>query len=138
MPALSRWRGFEQTLDRIVDRYWDEPVEIHPWTGGDYSGGGQPDTTRPVLKTRAVYESPTPRVLDMARAFGGGGGTQLLQQEVWISMQEDRLGDVRTYKKDDRVFLPERNMWFLINYVGPSATRRPTLSLSRLQDVSVA
>jgi hypothetical protein len=51
----------------------------------------------------------------------------------WISITEYNIGDLSVWNnKNDRVYLPERDWWFTIQSILPSATARPNIYLDRL------
>jgi hypothetical protein len=58
---------------------------------------------------------------------------QIVEDEAWISIQDDLLGDPTAWKPYDRIYLPFRAAWFALAYVGPSATRRSNIHMVRLQ-----
>ena len=126
------WVVYQQRLDKLLDLRMAEPVELHPWiTGSGYSTDGVIDTSRPVLKTQAIFVTPGAQVI--GESGSSMGGVQQLENEAWISIQEDLLGDPASWKAHERVYLPIRNSWYEIAYISPSATRRPDIHLIRLE-----
>lgn len=131
-PLVS-WLSLQQRLDKIVDGRWDEPVELHPWAGGAYSSDGAADPTRKVLVTRAVFMVPGAAITGEAGSGHGSGDAQQLENECWLDIQDDRLGDPTRWRAYDRVNLVFRVEWFSIAWIGPGATRRSKIHLVRLQ-----
>jgi len=133
---MSIWRGLEQQMDAIVDGEFAEPVEIHPWKGGQIgTGHGQPDPNRRVLYANAVYVVPGARATGEGgtRASGQAMGRQA-EADEWVAITEDQLGNPAYWKMYDRVFLPERGTWHTISVITPSATGRYNVNLIRLQE----
>lgn len=132
MPA--NWTTLEARLDAIIDGAWGEPVELHPWTGGSYTSVGVPDPTRAVVKTTGVYMQPSARTVALAMAMGGANTAQLVEADVWLSVQEVNIGSLADWRAYDRVYFPNRNQWLSINYTAPSATGRPNIYLIRINE----
>jgi len=133
---MSIWRALEQQMDAIVDGEFAEPVELHPWSGGQQAGNkGQPDPSRPVLYANAVYVVPGARATGEAgtRAAGQSQATQV-PSEQWIAITETQLGNPGNWRMYDRVYLPERGTWHTISFITPSATGRFNVNLIRLQE----
>lgn len=126
----------QQQMDSAIDDVWAELFEIHPWVSGGATTAGNPDPNRPVLKgadVRGVFTSPGSRVVG---ELADSQTTQQVENECWLSVEQGVLGDDLSYwTSDDRVFLPDRNEWYTINYIGPSSTFRPLIHLARLQEV---
>jgi hypothetical protein len=80
-------------------------VELHPMlSGGDASGAAEPDPARPIVTARAIGVNVGASVIGEAgTAHGFGGDTRLLSQDVWISIQEDEMGNIADWKQHDRV-----------------------------------
>jgi hypothetical protein len=132
MAIQNAWMKIQQWMDNIVHARLGEPVEFHPWASGEgYGSEGQPDPNRPVLVTWGILDMPGPQVIGMGQAFGAN--TRILEQDVWLSIQEVNIGSLANYVTYDRVYFPDRDLWFEINYPAPSATRRPRYYLTRLQ-----
>jgi hypothetical protein len=97
---------------------------------------GGPDTTRPALtgsNVIGVFTSPGSRLVG---EMAGEAMTQMVENECWLSVEQTVLGDDLSYwQSNDRVFMPDRDEWYTINYIGPSSTFRPLIHLSRLQEV---
>lgn len=137
---MSIWKALERKMDAIVDQQFAEPVEIHPWkkasTGG-YSNPGAPDPDRPVLNITGIYVNPGASITGEGGTQGANLNVRMVTQDVWLSVIEDYIGDVKLIKPPDRVFFPERGEWFEVAYSDPSATNRPNIHLIRLQDSSL-
>lgn len=136
MPVRRpHWFAIAQRMDTIVDNRFGEPVELHPWTAENFGSGGGPDPARAVLAgpdVLGVYVTQGSKVIGEGSLGGAGGNTQLLEQEVWLSIQAGVLGDPAFWKSDDRVYFPDRNEWYQISYIPPSATYRYNVHLLRL------
>lgn len=127
----------QQLMDQLVDAWWAEPVEFHPWTRGDATSEGGPDPDRPVLIDFGAYVRPGARITGEGGTQGAQLSTQIVQQDVWCSITGDKVGDPSVYGKGDRVYWPERDEWFEVSYIQQSATNRPDFHLIRLQPSSV-
>lgn len=130
------WLSMQRMMDGIVDDTWAEPVELHPWNRGGYAGDSDtPDTTRTVLKgpgVVAVYMTPG----STASGETSDSPIQFMSQDIfWMAIQADILGDPANWREGDRVYWPDRDEWFEVRHVAPSATRRHNVSLARLQEV---
>lgn len=125
--SLTGWRDLQRQVDRMVDDRWSEPVEFHPWLSARVTGTGQADPARKVVKTRGIPVTPGSQVVGES---GAGGATKQVESEEWVSIQKDYLPDY--LKQHDRVYLPDRDEWYEINYIPPSATYRPNVHLIRL------
>lgn len=125
--------NLQARLDGIIDLRWGEPVELHPWTQGQYTTEGVPDPSRPVIKTTGVYAMNTSRTVALAMAMGGPNTAKMVEADVWASIQLTNIGSLANWKANDRVYWPQRNEWYSINYVAPSATGRPKIYLIRIQ-----
>ena len=119
----------------MIDGFWAELFEIHPWITEGYTGRGSPDTTRTMLKgpnVVGVLEGPGTR---MVGETADAPSTQQIENEVWLSVDQTIIGDPTYWATGDRVFLPDRGEWFEILYIGPSTTFRPFIHLTRVQKV---
>lgn len=131
----TNWRALQQRLDAIVDSRFSEDIEFHPWIeGAGYASAGGPDLSRKVLKTRAEYVTPGAAITGESGSGNSGMSSQIVQSDVWASIQQDRLGASAYWVKGDRVFWPLRNEWFSISYIEPSATFKPNVVLIRVKD----
>jgi len=136
---MSVWLAYQASLDELVDAVWAEPVELHPWTidtgGGGYISKGNADAARGVIRTEGVFMRPGARASGEAGVANNGlGDIKVVQQAVWISMEEQKMiVSWREWRQHDRIFMPERNEWYEIDYVLPSATKRPNVYLTVLQ-----
>lgn len=135
---MNSWDALRQRLDKIEDLRWGEPVELYPWVEAGLEGTGQPDTTRKVLKTTGVYVTAGASLVgEGGIAAGLGRNLQQVEMDVWLSINEDVLGDINSWQAHDRVYFPERDQWFEILYVAPSATHRPNIHLIRLNETAI-
>lgn len=139
----NAWLGLEQWVDEIVDARFAEMVYIVPWADGTtvYTPGEQgPDPTRRMLVTQAVFLSPGAALVgESGRSTGGSGGgfdTKLLEQECWISVMLDNIGDITAFRESDRVYLADRDQWYTISYLADNATRRPNIHLIAVHDLT--
>src|SRR5262252_9502940 len=131
---MSLWRSFEQQIDAMVDQYWGEPVELHPMIPGSVTGDPTADPARPVINTTCVFMRPGAKVVGEGGDSYSRNGAQQVASECWISIQDARLGgNIFAWKQHDRIYLPERDQWFEINYISPSATGRPDIHLLIVQ-----
>lgn len=130
------WRQNQRFMDAHIDLTWGEPFEIHPWVTEGYTGAGAPDAARTVLKgpkVIGVYMTPGSRVVGET---ADSVGQKQVVNECWVSVQQDVLGgDLGYYGEGDRVYFPDRDEWYEILYVAPSATFRPNIMLTRVQEV---
>lgn len=136
MPTLSPWHALESATDAIVDAQFAEPVEFHPWNGGQHAfGDGFADPTRQILITEAIYVVPGARATGEAGTMAMGLSTRVVTNDEWISISEDNLGDPVHWQMYDRIYLPERDpsqQWHSITVVMPSATARYNVYTVRL------
>jgi hypothetical protein len=131
---MSQWRVYEQIVDNAVDMFWGEPVELHPMQAGGVAGDIQPDPSRPIIKATAVFERPGARIVGEGGDAYARSGAKQVSQEVWISIQDSQIGgNIFAWQQHDRIYLPERDQWFEINYINPSATGRPDMHLLIVQ-----
>jgi hypothetical protein len=137
---MSVWQAQQARLDAVVDRFWAEPVEFHPMIGGDVSQEPAPDSSREILTgIVAVYMRPGASITGEGGTQGAMLTTEIVQADIWASIQGNLIGgDEPIFGKDDRVYWPERNEWFSITYIAPSATNRPNVHLTRLNPNSVS
>ena len=124
-------------MDDLVDRQFGEPVELHPWaemSEDSISGEGSgPDPARSVISTVGVVVRPGARATGESGTIGAGLATQVVTQEIWVSIQEKYVGQIGQWHSYDRVRLPERyEQWYTIARIDPSATGRPNFHLIRL------
>lgn len=129
------FRTLIKEMDVAVDEMFAEPVELHPWLNSDgrYSTSGMADSSRSVLKTMAIYVTPGAAATG-ERALVGGGISHTLEQDVWISIQQELLGDLSAWQAGDRVYWPERGEYYELLYPPiPHATLRPNVHLTRLE-----
>ena len=136
MVGVPNWVALEQRVDDLVDITFAEPVELHPWTDEGYSGDGGPDTSRKPVFTNGAYVTSGSKVVGEA-ASGSAIGAAILEMEVWLSIQATLLGPITYWKAQDRVYWPDRNEWYSINYIPPSATYRYNVHLTRLNDAAL-
>jgi hypothetical protein len=133
---MTNWRALAAQLDRMVDEQWAETVELHPMLEGGVSTDQSPDPARAIITAQAVLMSPGASVTGEAgTAHGYGGDMRQLEREVWICISEAEVGDIKNWRKGDRVYWPHYDEWYEINWVGPSTTMRPEIHLLRVQDV---
>ena len=62
--------------------------------------------------------------------------TRIVTQDVWLSITLDKLGGLNLWRTDDKVFFPERKQWYSISWIDQSATDRPNIHLTRIQDAN--
>jgi len=127
------WRDLERFMDIIVDEFFAEPIELHPWIAADYNDPGHADSARKVVKTIGCYVMPGAKAVGESGTVSSGMAARTVENSVWVSITEDNIGDINAWKQHDRVYLPERNAWFSIEKPVPSATGRPQFDLIRLQ-----
>lgn len=136
------WTALARQVDYVVDGRFAEPVVLIPWMKGTgiYTPEDEgPDPTRRVVSTTGVFVTPGANLVgESGRATGGSGGgfnTQMLEQEVWLSITTDKIDDVTAWREYDRVYFPDRNRFYNISYVEDSATYRPNIHLIRDRDL---
>lgn len=129
------WRAMEVLLDDMVDDQWGEPVELHPMAGADVDSEASPDPTRKIVTTVGVLFMPGAAATGEAGSMATGLTSKQVQNDVWVSISEHRLKgvDLATWKSEDRVYFPDRDIWYKILYPIPSVTGRPQIYLARLQ-----
>ena len=129
------WRGFERMMDRVVDRYFGEPVEMHPWTTATAATEGDPDPSREVIYIKGILAMPGAAATGEGGSVSIGMSTRVVAYDTWLSVQEDQLAKARleTWRKGDRVYFPDRDLWFTVLYPTPSVTARPQIELARMQ-----
>lgn len=130
-----RWRGYERMMDRVVDRFFGEPVEMHPWSLGGISDEGNPDPSREVIYITGILSMPGAAAVGEGGSVSVGMSTRVVAYDTWLSVQEDQLAmaQLHTWQKGDRVYFPDRDMWFTVLYPTPSVTARPQIELARMQ-----
>lgn len=135
----SPWKDYRLDLDSIVDGFWAEPIEIHPMIAGDVSDDATADPSRPIMRGVAVYMRPGAAITGEGGTQGAMLTTQIVQSDVWASITIEQVGGgyIPVYNKDDRIFWPERNEWYAISYVVPSATGRPNIHMIHLSSESI-
>lgn len=135
------WTALQKRVDFIVDGRFAEPVILIPWLGGeDYTPDRQgPDPSRKILITTGMNVTPGAKLIgESGRATGGTGGgfnTQILEQEVWLSITLDKIGSIRKWVAYDRVYFVMRDQFYTISYVEGSATLRPNIHLIAANDM---
>jgi hypothetical protein len=143
MSNPQNWTAFQQRVDFIVDNTFSEPVVLIPWEAGTsvYTPVEQgPDPTRQLIVTSGIFVTPGAKLVgESGRATGGSGGgfgTQVLEQEVWLSITLANIGgDITAWVAGDRVYFPNRDRFYNISYVEDSATLRPNIHLIREHDI---
>lgn len=133
MPSM--WRRLERMVDSRADRVWGEPVELHPYKPGDAINEASPDASRGVVYTRGVFMMPGSATTGEGAGAGSSGvDMKTVTNQMWVSITERNLPNLHTWTPEDRVYLPERDDWYQFSYIQPSATGRPNIYLTRLQD----
>jgi hypothetical protein len=129
------WRTYERMMDRIVDRYFGEPVEMYPWKTGGISDEGGPDPTREQINITGILVMPGAAAIGESGTVNSGLSTRVVANDVWLSVQEDQIvkAKLATWKEGDRVYFPDRDQWFTVLYPTPSVTARPQIELARMQ-----
>ena len=127
------WRVLRQVVDDKVDEQFSEIVDMYPWNeAGGSSGEGGPDPDRAARTgLKAIFVMPGSNV----QGEGAEAFTRVQNNDVWISITEDQLGEPGKWRRYDRVFLRDRWEWYVIEAVYPSATYRPNIHLTYLKDV---
>lgn len=139
---MSIWRTFERLVDAYDDRYFGEPIELHPMIEEEETTGApEPDPSRSVLYCIGVYVTPGSRATGESGTIASGVARSeagMLTAAEWVSITEDQLGDPAQWgpvvSQHDRVYLPERGTWHTINSITPSATGRFNVQLVRVQE----
>ena len=129
------WRGYERMMDRVVDRFFGEPVEMHPWTEGGISSEGDADPNREVIYITGILVMPGSAATGEGGSVSIGMSTRVVAYDTWLSVQEDQLvkAKLETWRKGDRVYFPDRDIWYTVLYPTPSVTARPQIELARMQ-----
>jgi hypothetical protein len=129
------WRAWERMVDAYVDGYFGEPVEMYPWSTGGISDEGTPDQTREVIYITGILVMPGSAATGEGGAVSIGMAHRVVAYDTWLSVQEDQLvkAKLETWRKGDRVYFPDRDMWFTVLYPTPSVTARPQIELARMQ-----
>lgn len=142
MVKPQDWTALQQRVDFIVDGTFGESVFLIPWLGGDdiYTPAEQgPDPSRKMVVTTGVYVTPGANLVgESGRATGGSGGgfnTQVLEQECWLSITSDKLGDASSWVKYDRVYFKKRDKFYNISYIEDSASFRNNVHLIIEHDI---
>jgi hypothetical protein len=134
----TQWYGLLTRTDSMVDVRFGEPIEFHPWSGATVSSPGVPDPNRPVLITVGIYVTAGANAIGEISSGAAGGSQTQLEQDVWASVQSINLGNyATTWKANDRVYFPDRNEWFQVNFIPPSGTLRPDIKLLRLNEAAL-
>ena len=130
------WRGFERMMDRIVDGYFGEPVEMHPMLPATVATEGEPDPSRPVISITGILVMPGAAATGEGGTVGSGMASRVVSNDTWLSVQEDQLAQAKleTWVEGDRVYFPDRNQWYTVLYPTPSVTARPQINLARMQN----
>jgi hypothetical protein len=142
MVSPSGWRALQQRVDFIVDGALGEPVILIPWLGGEnYTPAEQkPDPSRKMIISTGMFVTPGAHLVgESGKATGGSGGgfgTQILEQECWLSITNSNIGDVTNWVAYDRVYFVDRDRFYNISYVEDSATLRPNVHLIREHDIA--
>jgi hypothetical protein len=133
---MVMWRGFERMMDRIVDNYFGEPVHMYPMLPATVSEEGVPDPLRKVIEIVGILVMPGASVTGEGGTIGSGMSTRIVTNDTWLSVQEDQLvkAKLETWQEGDRVYFPDRNLWFTVLYPTPSVTARPQINLARMQN----
>lgn len=126
-------------VDRVVDKFFGEPMELHPWGKIGLSSEGEPDPERAVLYFTAILVMPGAAATGEAGAVSIGMSSRVVGMDVWISIQEDQLATAKleTWKEGDRLYVPDRDLWYQVQYGTPSVTARPQIELTRIQKADV-
>lgn len=133
------WRSYEQQVDSTVDRYWSEPVELHPYLVDPMTSQPTVDGTRSILKTRGVVMRHGAAVTGEGAVMGGNINARQVSNDVWLSISSNNLlGTIADWKPGDRIYLPDRDAngeaaWYEINWQAPSATARWDIHLTVLE-----
>jgi hypothetical protein len=139
MANPVNWTALQERVDYIVDGALGEPVLLIPWLGDSniYTPIEQgPDPNRKMLDTVGMFVTPGSKLIgESGSATGAGGSTQLLEQEVWLSITMGNIGDVTDWVKYDRVYFKDRDRFYNVSYVEDSATLRPNIHLIREHDI---
>ena len=130
------WRGFERLMDRVVDRYFGEPVEMRPMLPATVTAEGTPDPNRKIIEVIGILVMPGAAAMGEGGTVGSGMATRVVTNDTWLSIQEDQLvkAKLETWQEGDHVYFPDRNLWFTVLYPTPSVTARPQINLARMQN----
>jgi hypothetical protein len=129
-----RANAMRQRVDGVVDWWFGEKVELHPWIRPDVSGDGMPDPDRSIRRTRGCYVTPGAEVVGEGGTQGAGSTTRIVQSDIWLSITKENLGgDPWYWRSGDRVLFGERGEWFEITFIAPSATFRHNVNLVRIK-----
>lgn len=134
------WTQLASEVDAIVDEYFSEPVELHPWLGAHSALVSEtgPDPSRKVIFTEGIYVCPGARATGEAGTVAAGLATRVVSSDEWLSITLENLGgDPSVWLEGDRVFWPlckaGQDPWHTISFVTPSATNRFNINLIRLK-----
>src|SRR3954468_12482939 len=89
---MAFWRTVEVLMDDIVDDYWSEPAEIHPWGPVGIDDDGAADPVRPVVVTRGVLVMPGGPATGEAGNQATGMVSGQLDLATWLSITDYNLG----------------------------------------------
>jgi hypothetical protein len=130
------WRGIERLCDDLVDDYWAEPVEIHPWGPVGIDDDGTADPARPAVVTRGILVMPGAAATGEAGSQATGMNSGPLDLTTWVSLTEYNLKTLKAsdLQQGDRVYFPDRDEWYMIDHPIPSKTGRPQIYMSRIQE----
>lgn len=139
MSNPVNWTALEQQVDFIVDGRFSEPVILIPWIAGTkvYTVNEQgPDPTRKIVKTNGIYVTAGAGLVGESGSAHAQGTTKQVEQKVWVSITTVNIGDVTDWVAGDRVYFPNRDRFYNVDYVEDSATLRPNIYLIREHDIS--
>lgn len=133
------WRTYEKQLDGVVDQFWAEPVELHPYLVDPITSQPTADSTRTIIKTIGVMMRHGAAVTGEGAIMGGQMNIRQVTSDVWLSISEANLqGSVANWKPGDRVYFPDRTAnqeadWYEVEWTAPSATARWDIHLTVLE-----
>jgi hypothetical protein len=133
------WTALQQQVDYVIDGRWAEPVILIPWIAGTkvYTPTEQgPDPTRKLLKTTGIYVSAGAELVGESGSAHAQGNARQVGQKVWLSVTTANIGSVTSWVAGDRVYFPNRDMFYNIDFIGDSATLRPNIYLIREHDIT--
>jgi hypothetical protein len=131
------WRSLQVMADDLVDGQWAEPVEIRPWGPVGMEDDGAPDPNRPPVITTGVLVMPG--AATTGEGAGSGFESGPVSRQTWLSITEHRLLPMKLHElqQGDRIYFPDRDEWYMVDYPVPSKTARPNIYLTRLQTGSI-
>jgi hypothetical protein len=139
-PATSSfWPELQQTTDAIVDEFFGESIEFHPYTttDSDYEDTAVPDVSRSIVVTTGILVTPGAAITGEGGTQGSGSNVRVVTNAAWISITDDKF-DETMFHKGDRVYFPERLQWNEIAYdPPPSATHRPNIPLLVIEGTDI-